>query len=129
MATNNIFNDLTYLSKYAQQLFNTNPTFKNEVIVEIYEHLSHDGYDQHGPESDIWDLYVVTLADGSPDTYIYYTFSAENWFYPDANVEYELTESYASPVLYLLKYVEGVDYKDYRCRIDFVKQLEIVDRS
>jgi hypothetical protein len=39
-----------------------------------YEILSHDGYDNYGPESDIWDLFIID------DKYMLYHYHWENWF-------------------------------------------------
>lgn len=46
-------------------------------IVGICEECNHDGCDEDGPESDLWDIHIVTQENGE---YIYYNYHWENWF-------------------------------------------------
>jgi hypothetical protein len=60
--------------------------YKNKNIIGLKEDLSHDGYDEFGPKSYIWDLYIVSLEH---NIYIYRNYHYENWFAGDV-LRYEL---------------------------------------
>ena len=50
---------------------------KNASIIYVKEKLSHDGYDSHGPESDLWDLtFIIELN----NDYLFYYYHWEDWF-------------------------------------------------
>lgn len=59
----------------------------SEKIVAYLEELSHDGYDRDGPESDIWDLFLITLKD---EYYVFNFYHWENWFEEETIKKYEL---------------------------------------
>jgi hypothetical protein len=59
----------------------------SEKIVAYLEELSHDGYDRDGPESDIWDLFLITLKD---EYYVFHFYHWENWFEEETVKKYEL---------------------------------------
>ncbi len=66
--------------------------FKNRRDIEIKyarEFLKHDGYDEYGPESDIWTLYIC-VESLQTSSYTYYCYSAENWFDSKDKIEYIL---------------------------------------
>lgn len=44
--------------------------------VVVFETLGHDGYDAEGPESDLWDLYLIRPETGTVEAY-----HRENWFH------------------------------------------------
>jgi hypothetical protein len=57
-------------------------------IYHADETLEHDGFDAHGPESDIWHFHVFTY--NSVYEPIQLVFGWENWFYPGNNtLDYE----------------------------------------
>lgn len=70
-----------YFSNYAKKLLNTE--FKNNTILYKNEVLTHDGYDDFGPESNIYDLYLVVKNDKNQIDYYHY--NMENWFNQDEN--------------------------------------------
>jgi hypothetical protein len=79
-------------SEHGKELIETK--FKNILDTEIKyasELLTHDGYDEGGPQSDIWTLYVCVESLQS-SIYTYYCYSAENWF--DSKDKIEYTASY-----------------------------------
>ena len=51
-------------------------TFNEKNIIIMFEKVSHDGFDEEGPESDLWDLYILekTIND-----YIMHSYHRENW--------------------------------------------------
>lgn len=59
------------------------------------ELLTHDGYDEGGPQSDIWTLYVCVESLQS-SIYTYYCYSAENWFDNNHKIEYTLNYNHIS---------------------------------
>ena len=75
-----------------------NPCETNDIIrimsnknILIYDYcLSHDGYDVDGPESDLYDIFMITVEN---DKYIYYEFHFENW-YSSIKEEIELVKSF-----------------------------------
>lgn len=48
-----------------------------EEIVSGHETVSHDDYDEEGPKSELYDLFVV-VKDGK--NYNYYYYHRENWY-------------------------------------------------
>ena len=133
---------MSHLSNYAQHLFTTQWKIhgNEETIVDVFEHLWHDGHDEDGPKSDLWELYVVTQHG---NRYTYYSFHAENWFSPTETVEYELYSSFESHIMLLFSqdqklYTQIVhtedgeimdyDYngvwRDHLLRFKFIKTLE-----
>lgn len=76
----------SYLSEPANRFINLLPS--DEKLISYQENLDHDGYDRYGPESDLWDLYLITKK-GSD--YIFYSLHWENWFRNDTH-EYDLCE-------------------------------------
>ncbi len=67
-----------------------------KTVVTAGYTLDHDGYDEEGPESDLYDIFLI-VKEG--DTHFCYIFHVENWYsgYPEA-VTFEemfpLKESY-----------------------------------
>ena len=43
--------------------------FKDKNIIYLKEYLSHDGFDRHGPQSNLWDLHIIIELN---DDYIFY---------------------------------------------------------
>ena len=74
------------LSIYAQKIIKKNKFLKNKnnVIVYIKEDLTHDGYDQYGPESNLWDLYIY-IKHINNDDIIILNYHWEDWFYDSIN--------------------------------------------
>jgi hypothetical protein len=80
---------INVFSEHGKALIETK--FKNRLDIEIKygtEFLTHDGYDEHGPESDIWTLYVC-VESLQTSIYTYYCYSAENWFDNKDKIEYK----------------------------------------
>jgi hypothetical protein len=73
----------------------------SEKIVAYLEELSHDGYDREGPESDIWDLFLITLKD---EYYVFNAYHWENWFEEGTVKKYELVRR---------NYVKNIILNDY----------------
>lgn len=56
--------------------------------------VSHDGYDSDGPESDLYEIYIIIY---SPDIgYGYFYYHGELWYGTNKNAEYELVNSFIS---------------------------------
>lgn len=73
-----------YLSEPAEKFIQS--LSSDEKLIASHENLDHDGYDRYGPESDLWDLYLITKK-GSD--YIFYSLHWENWFRNEPH-EYDL---------------------------------------
>jgi hypothetical protein len=61
--------------------------FKDKNIIMACEYLSHDGFDRHGPQSNLWDLYII-LDD---DVNIIHHYHWEDWFNGKSIYTYEFT--------------------------------------
>ncbi len=88
---------LNSFTKYAKEFFRGNFTNLLEqntngrqfVITSIKEEISHDGHDQYGPKSNLFDLYVdVQYLDNEESQS--FQFHTEQWYTKDEIVEYEL---------------------------------------
>lgn len=89
-----------YLSQFAKKLLNCK--FKNNTIMYHNEVLSHDGCDNYGYESNIYDLYIVVK--NSINHYDYYHFVMEDWFNQDINtLEYTLNAKFTTPKFYKIE--------------------------
>jgi hypothetical protein len=67
------------LSKYAQPILtDITKHYGSDAIVEVFEELYHDGHDNFGPESNLWDLYlIIKLTSGK---YLHQRYHAEDWY-------------------------------------------------
>jgi hypothetical protein len=61
--------------------------FNDKNIIDVTEKITHDGYDEYGPNSNIWDLYITVKEDNK---YIKYNYYFEDWF--NEYKDYELHE-------------------------------------
>ena len=85
----------TSLSRKAQEVLETH---KEEITdtMEFREIRSHDGYDEEGAKSDLWDLYLIDWIDkieenGKRMVNIKY-FHREQWYWGKESEPYELVE-------------------------------------
>lgn len=66
-------------------------TIKNRIvdkyIVYFKKTLDHDGYDRHGPQSNLYDIHIIIKEH---DDYIYYWFHKEKWFRKNDDKDYYL---------------------------------------
>ncbi len=67
------------LSKQALEIVET---FGKDKILDAWEKLGHDGYDDIGPKSDIWDLYIVDSDK------VIHEYHREYWFHGEDNEPY-----------------------------------------
>ena len=88
-------------------------SFENIKVVAVTEQLDHDGYDEYGSLSDLWDLYLITLED---DTYIFYNYHWEDWFRKEKDI-YEL----------YLKMPVMVFRRDHKRYIDIICETPTID--
>jgi hypothetical protein len=96
----------TYLSKFAKKLLNAK--FKNNTIMYRNEVLSHDGCDDDGYESNIYDLYMIVK--NSSNQYDHYHFVMEDWFDQDRNtLEYTLNTKFTTPKFYKIETKYDID--------------------
>lgn len=68
----NFFDRIDFLSEEAEVVVRK---YKN--IVCVWENLQHDGYDDFGPESDLWDLYVLYRENNKQKFHRYHR---EDWW-------------------------------------------------
>ena len=68
MNTSNVY------SNHGKQLMSDK--FTNSKIIYAKEFLTHNGYENHGPQSDMWSLYVC-IQDVSTKIYTYYHYYTE----------------------------------------------------
>jgi hypothetical protein len=94
-------------SEHGKELIEMN--FKNRLDIEIKygtELLTHDGYDEEGPKSDIWTLYVC-VEHLQTSSYTYYCYSAENWFDSKDKIEYTLNYNPISSKYLIVPHSKG----------------------
>jgi hypothetical protein len=65
------------MSVDAQKIVKGSYTSLSTLPQKVWETLEHDGYDDCGPESDIWDLYIVYK---SHTGYLVQRYHRENWY-------------------------------------------------
>jgi hypothetical protein len=78
--------------------------FDNKNIIDYKQFLAHDGYDADGPESNLWDLVIVTREGNK---YVYYNYHREDWFSGEKE-QYELYSVYINNDLVRLDNVMGM---------------------
>lgn len=83
-----VFNKNNY---HELKVIDDNYDLKN--IIRIKVKLDHDGYDEDGPESDLWDLIIVHKKGGKIFTSIWHR---ENWFIKDVDDEYFLEKEFCN---------------------------------
>ena len=66
------------LSTEAQRLLSHIQSTTKEGVISVVEDLHHDGYDAEGPESDLWDFYVIFKDDAKE--YRVDVYHREDWF-------------------------------------------------
>ena len=64
--------------------------FLNKNVVKVREYLQHDGYDRHGPQSNLWDLKITTLEN---DKYYLNIYHWEEWYTIYDEHEYKLEKT------------------------------------
>lgn len=78
------------LSKQAQEVVEN--FMKDKEIFDVWETCDHDGYDEIGPKSYLWDLYII---DSHSNKYFYHR---EYWFHGGDTEEYQLWSINDKPV-------------------------------
>jgi len=97
----------------------------NKNIITVVEYLGHDGYDKYGPESNLWDLYII--EDISYNEFIIYNYHWEDWFRSNnceekefdlTNYELYLKKNLLDTKKYMLscieKYIDKVDNEAFK---------------
>lgn len=64
--------------------------YKNYKVINVKEKIYHDGYDEDGPESDLYDLYVRYYERNQLKEDYWH---AEEWFTLNCNSNYELLDT------------------------------------
>lgn len=63
------------LSQQAKDL-----VFKNNInSFIIWETMDHDGYDEMGPRSNLWDLFIIDIKESEESTVVYH-YHREFWY-------------------------------------------------
>lgn len=85
----------TSLTEYAKECINKYDT-ENVYIIDCKEILDHDGYDSQGPESNLWDLFVLYTSKVSGEDVIDFVdyYHWENWFVKDTIKGYTLQKTF-----------------------------------
>ena len=122
-----------------------NSLSKDEELIACREDLDHDGYDNEGPESDLWDLYLITKK-GSD--YIFYSLHWENWFRREKHEYHIDCKNYLKNIVCrhyywekimemcydkpeLIRYIRSIDNSFYRkgCSIPFGHEIDACHTS
>lgn len=105
-----------YLGKNNTQNVNNilNNEFKNKNIIFCKEFISHDGCDNLGWQSNIYDLIIIIEENNN---LIFYNYHCEDWFSDSDNVEYYLTDKKnlcdmnLLDLDYIYKYIDNIKLK------------------
>jgi hypothetical protein len=54
-----------------------NKYFDDKQIIFVIEVLTHDGYDEYGPQSNLWTLFIITKENNN---YIFNSYYFEDWY-------------------------------------------------
>lgn len=89
---NRIYNKglkIEHLSKYSKigQEFLNKEINNYQNVVRIFETKDHDGYDEDGPKSNLWDIYIVFKNNND---LIYHNYHHEEWFCKNDEKKYNL---------------------------------------
>lgn len=77
----------------------------DEEVERMQEFVTHDGCDEFGPESKLYDLYVWYKKDDACYIDLWHT---EDWYDPNKEVEYERTATHhVSPEVYKATIMNG----------------------
>ena len=99
------FENLSDLGKKVlQNLDRYIPAAANNNIKWVYEEISYDGFDNHGPESELYDLFII-IYESAKKMYVCYNFHAEEWYTSDTKIEYDNYVSYMSNKFYPIRSV------------------------
>jgi hypothetical protein len=84
------------LSEYGKQCIDKFQEDESIYIINYVEKLDHDGYDDQGPKSNLWDLYVLYTNSVNGEYVIEYVnwYHWENCFLKDTKKEYQLYETF-----------------------------------
>jgi hypothetical protein len=84
------------LSEYGKEC--VDKYYKNDTIciIDYKEKLEHDGYDSYGPQSNLWDLFILYTSKDSGEYVIDFVdwFHWEDWFKKDTRKGYTLYKTY-----------------------------------
>lgn len=65
--------------------------YSDKKLIFTFEKLSHDGYDKEGPESNLFDLYIISYKNNK---YYMDVWHREDWFREIMSDSYELYERF-----------------------------------
>jgi len=89
----------------------------NDYVVFSKELLDHDGYDNCGPDSNLWTLYVITYKDAKYTIYKYYY---EDWY---ENIDYSKLDLENDSFYQLQKIIHTSNIKDILYDINDIKEI------
>jgi hypothetical protein len=82
-------NEVSDIKSYNTNSYFIERTLKNKNVIYCKYHVSHDGYDKHGPKSNLYDYYIIVNENGD---YIFYSFHKERWYTENDDEDFELWE-------------------------------------
>jgi hypothetical protein len=88
--------DYERLSEYAKHCVDKYAENNTIYIIDYKEKLDHDGYDKDGPESDLWDLFIMYTSKVSGEDVLDFVdwYHWENWFTKDTVKGYTLHKTF-----------------------------------
>ena len=87
-----MFSSLTTEGKRVCEAFSEQ---ERKTIVCVYENYSHDGYDEDGPKSDLYDLLILQKNE---EKYMVSCYHRENWYTYTSDEPEEYTKMWEMPV-------------------------------
>jgi hypothetical protein len=94
-------------------------------VLHTYRYLCHDGYDDDGPESNLYDLFLLVITDNNK--FQLYWYHGEEW-YTGVECKYELEGIYnLNDASELRGIKKRMSHQDYQKMIDIMHQSENCD--
>ena len=106
------------LSDYTHSDFIHNDLFDQKIIY-INKHVGHDGYDEDGPKSTIYDIDIIIKNDneynklGKKDDYIFLNYHQEHWPYHNGGMEGDFTLDYFCKLSEVKSFYDIQKFKDH----------------
>ena len=93
-----------------------NKFFNDKEIFLKKEYLDHDGFDEYGPKSNLWSLFIIVKED---DKFILYEYYYEDWFSKYYIDDYELLnkKNLNKNILDFISNIENCNNKEFKKRL------------
>ena len=93
--------------------------FNSKEIFLKKECLDHDGFDEYGPKSNLWSLFIIVKED---DKFTLYEYYYEDWFSKYYIDDYELLNKkiLTKNILESISNIENFNNKEFKKKLDLL---------